>query len=230
MRGRGVGADTGWSVTSGKAVSVAADGGDSGGALAASGGVVCLILWSGTGCVTDSCSSTGWGGRSTRVGDGKPSSKETISLDSTTTRLSGPKPYNHLNTYSLCRQASSNVRLDNDAQHSECAQIRSVRVPGFDYLTLASASCCARMSLRCTLLPMRFRGGPNGAAWQPNRTFSDSIRLWAVSYRRVELNSFLLTNLPQLSHTQLARVVPHDFAHPFLGLNFCGDFEYFEGF
>ena len=36
MRGRGDGADTGCCVTSGKAVGVAADGGDSAGALAAS--------------------------------------------------------------------------------------------------------------------------------------------------------------------------------------------------
>jgi len=44
MRGRGVGADTGWSATSGKAVGVVADGGDSACALAASGGVFDLLL------------------------------------------------------------------------------------------------------------------------------------------------------------------------------------------
>ena len=75
MRGRGVGADTGWRVTPGKG----ADSGDSVGALAASGGVVGLILWSNTGRVTDSSSLTDWGGRSLRVGDGKPSSKKTTS-------------------------------------------------------------------------------------------------------------------------------------------------------
>jgi len=72
-------------VTSNKAVEVAADGGDSAGALAASGGVVCLELWSSMDYVTDSSSSTGRGGRSLRVGDGKLSSKKTMSLDSTTT-------------------------------------------------------------------------------------------------------------------------------------------------
>ena len=50
-------------MTSGKAVDVVADSGDSVGALAASGGVVGLILWSGTGCVTDSFLSMGRGGR-----------------------------------------------------------------------------------------------------------------------------------------------------------------------
>jgi len=63
-------------VTSGKLVGVAADSGDSVGALAASGGVTGLILWSSTGCYTDSSSSTGQGSRSLRVGDGKPSSKK----------------------------------------------------------------------------------------------------------------------------------------------------------
>jgi len=72
MREIGVGADTGCCATSGKAVGVAAEGGDSAGALAASGGVVGLILWSSTDCVTDSSSSTGRGGRSLKVGDGKP--------------------------------------------------------------------------------------------------------------------------------------------------------------
>ena len=78
MRGCGVGADTGWCVTSGKLVGVAAESGDNVGALAASGGVVGLILWSSTCCVTDSSSSTGRGGRSLRVGDVKPSSKKKI--------------------------------------------------------------------------------------------------------------------------------------------------------
>jgi len=37
---------------------------------------------------------------------------------------------------------------------------------GFDHLTLASASCYASTSLRCTPLPIRFCwGGPNRAAW-----------------------------------------------------------------
>ena len=89
MRGWGIAADTGWCVTSGKAVGVAADYEDSAGALAAFGGVVGLILWSSTGCDTDSSSSTGQGSRSSRVGDGKPSSKQNNSLDSTTTRLFG---------------------------------------------------------------------------------------------------------------------------------------------
>jgi len=44
MRVRGVGADAGCCVTSGNAVGVAADSGDNAGALAASGGVVGLIL------------------------------------------------------------------------------------------------------------------------------------------------------------------------------------------
>jgi len=74
-------------VTSNKALGVAADGGDSEGALAASGGVVCLALWPSMGYVTDSSSSTGRGGRSLRVGDGKLSSKKIMSLDSTTTCL-----------------------------------------------------------------------------------------------------------------------------------------------
>ena len=65
-------------MTSGKAVDVVADSGDSVDALAAPGGVVGLILWSGAGCATDSFSSTGRGGRSLRVGDGKPSSKKTM--------------------------------------------------------------------------------------------------------------------------------------------------------
>jgi len=48
MHGCDIGADTGWRVTSGKVVGVAADSGDNLGALAASGGVVGLILWSST--------------------------------------------------------------------------------------------------------------------------------------------------------------------------------------
>ena len=59
VRGRGVGADTGRCMTSGKAEGVAADSGDSAGALAASGSVVGLLLWSNTGCDTDSSSSMG---------------------------------------------------------------------------------------------------------------------------------------------------------------------------
>ena len=66
-------------MTSGKAVGVTADGGDSIDALVASDGVVGLILWSSTGYVTDSSSSKGRGGSLLRVGDDKPSSKKTIS-------------------------------------------------------------------------------------------------------------------------------------------------------
>jgi len=73
-----------WGMASGKAVGVAADSGESAGALGAPGGVVGLMLWSSTGWVTDSPSSTGRGGRSLRVGDGKPSStKKTMSPNST---------------------------------------------------------------------------------------------------------------------------------------------------
>jgi len=74
------------------------------------------------------------------------------------------------------------------------------------------------MLLRFTPLPIRFWAGPNradgthGVGEDPNRTFSDSVRLWGVSYRPVELNSFKLTDLPHLSHTQLARVVRHSFS------------------
>ena len=56
-------------------------------------------------------------------------------------------------------------------------------------------------------------------------TFSDSIRLWAVSYQHVGLNSFLFADLPHLSDTQLARVVRHDFAHPFLAFVLCGSLD-----
>jgi len=72
--------------------------------------------------------------------------------------------------------------------------------------------------------------GTHGVGEYPNRTFNDFSRLWAVSYRRVGLNSFLLADLPHLSHTQLARVVRHDFAYPFLVFILCGSFEYLEGF
>jgi len=98
MRGCDVGADTGWCVTSGKLVGVAADSGNNVGALAASGGVVGLILLSSTYCATDSSSSTGRGGRSLRVGDGKPSLKKKKQCLWIRRRLvfSGRKPYNRL--------------------------------------------------------------------------------------------------------------------------------------
>ena len=69
--------------------------------------------------------------------------------------------------------------------------------------------------------------GTHNVGEYPNRTVSDSIRLWVVSYQGVELNSFLLVDLPHLSH-QFARVVRHDFAHPFPGFVLCGSFEYLE--
>ena len=73
------------------------------------------------------------------------------------------------------------------------------------------------MSQRFTPLPIKFWGGLNradgtrGVGEYPTRTFSDSVRLWGVSYRRVELNSFLLADLPYISHTQLAHVVRHSY-------------------
>ena len=63
-------------MTPGKGVGVVADSEDSVGALTESGGVAGLILWSSTGRVTDSSSSTGRGGKTLRVGDGKLSSKK----------------------------------------------------------------------------------------------------------------------------------------------------------
>ena len=59
-------------MTSSKAMGVAVDSGDSMGALAVSGSIVGLVLWSSLGCVTDSSSSEGQGSRSLRVGNGKP--------------------------------------------------------------------------------------------------------------------------------------------------------------
>ena len=63
-----------------------------------------------------------------------------------------------------------------------------------------------------------------------NHKFSGSVRLWAVSYRCVELNSFLFVDLLHISSTQLARDVRHGFVHPFLGFVLCSSHEYLEGF
>jgi len=61
--------------------------------------------------------------------------------------------------------------------------------------------------------------GTHGVGEYPNRASSDSVRFWAVSYQRVELNSFLFVDLPR-----------QDFAHPVLIFILCGSFEYLEGF
>ena len=142
MRGGGVGADTGWRVTSGKAVGVAVDGGDSAGALALSGGVVGLIVWSGAGCVTDSSSSTGRSGRSVRVGDGKPTSKKTMSLDSNdNSSFQVPNPITaSTHSHSVVKLSQTFLRLDNGVRHSECAQMRNVWLHTIEHLVRRSTT------------------------------------------------------------------------------------------
>jgi len=76
----GVGTDTGLGGTSGKGIAIATYSGGTAHTLAVSGSVVGLVLWSSVGGVTCSSSSMGQSGGSSRVGDGKPSSKKTKSL------------------------------------------------------------------------------------------------------------------------------------------------------
>ena len=44
----------------------------------------------------------------------------------------------------------------------------------------------------------------------------------------MKLNAFLLADILHILHTQLARVVRHDFAHPFLGFILWDGLEYLE--
>ena len=62
-----------------------------------------------------------------------------------------------------------------------------------------------------------------------DRSFGYPGRLGTVPYRRVKPNAFLLADSLHLS-IQLARVVRHDFAHPFLGFVLCYGLECLEGF
>jgi len=123
------------------------------------------------------------------------------------------------------------VWLDDGARHSKCAQMRKRpvsrhRAPrtAFDCLRLVSVSCVVRLAHKILVRP---KSCSMARTAYPNLTFSDSIRLWAVPYRRVSL-------IPSCSQicliSQLAPVVRHDFAHPFLIFTLGGSFEYLEGF
>jgi len=119
------------------------------------GSIVSLMWWSSMGWVTDSPSSTGWGGRSLRVGDGKPSTKKTISLDSATTCLFGVPnpitasfilvPHERTHRHSVVKLLQPFLQLNNGSAKRLASRHRARTV--FDRLTLALPSCYARMSL-----------------------------------------------------------------------------------
>ena len=132
IRGWGVGAGAGSCVTSGKATGVATYGGGAAGTLAASGGVVGLVLWSNVGGITCSSSSTGRSSGSLRVGDGKPSSKKIMSGldDHLSFRVPNPVTasfvlvtHEETHSRSLINLLQPFFRLNNGARRSESAQM-----------------------------------------------------------------------------------------------------------
>ena len=125
-------------MTPSKGVGVVADSEDSVGALAESGGVAGLILWSSTGRVTDSSSSTGRGGKSLRVGDGKLSSKQTMPELTNNSSFRVPNPITasvvlvaHKETHSrsVVKLLQQFLRLDNGTRLDFHAIEHLVRPP-----------------------------------------------------------------------------------------------------